>query len=42
VQRFVDAGVDELMLVMQTGTTPHDLVMESIRTCGEEVMPYFA
>ena len=41
VQRFVDAGVDELMLVMQTGTTPHELVMESIRTCGEKVMPYF-
>jgi alkanesulfonate monooxygenase SsuD/methylene tetrahydromethanopterin reductase-like flavin-dependent oxidoreductase (luciferase family) len=41
VQRFAEAGVDELMLVMQTGTTPHDLVMESIRTFGEEVMPYF-
>jgi alkanesulfonate monooxygenase SsuD/methylene tetrahydromethanopterin reductase-like flavin-dependent oxidoreductase (luciferase family) len=42
VQRFVDVGVDELILVMQTGTTPHDLTMESIRTFGEEVMPHFA
>jgi alkanesulfonate monooxygenase SsuD/methylene tetrahydromethanopterin reductase-like flavin-dependent oxidoreductase (luciferase family) len=42
VQRFVDIGVDELILVMQTGTTPHELVMESIRTFAEEVMPGFA
>jgi alkanesulfonate monooxygenase SsuD/methylene tetrahydromethanopterin reductase-like flavin-dependent oxidoreductase (luciferase family) len=42
VQRFVDVGVDELILVMQTGTTPDELVTESIRTVAEEVMPYFA
>lgn len=42
VQRFVDVGVDELILVMQTGTTPHELVMESIRTFGEEVLPLFS
>lgn len=42
VQRFVDVGVDELILVMQTGPTPHELTMESIRTFGEEVLPYFA
>jgi alkanesulfonate monooxygenase SsuD/methylene tetrahydromethanopterin reductase-like flavin-dependent oxidoreductase (luciferase family) len=42
IQRFVDAGVDELMLVMQTGTTPHDLIMESIKTFGEDVMPHFS
>jgi alkanesulfonate monooxygenase SsuD/methylene tetrahydromethanopterin reductase-like flavin-dependent oxidoreductase (luciferase family) len=42
VQRFVDVGVDELILVMQTGTTPHDLTMRSIRTFGEQVMPHFA
>jgi alkanesulfonate monooxygenase SsuD/methylene tetrahydromethanopterin reductase-like flavin-dependent oxidoreductase (luciferase family) len=41
VQRFVDVGVDELILVMQTGTTPQELVLESIRTFAEEVMPYF-
>jgi alkanesulfonate monooxygenase SsuD/methylene tetrahydromethanopterin reductase-like flavin-dependent oxidoreductase (luciferase family) len=42
VQRFVNAGVDELILVMQTGTTPHELIMESIRTFGEEVLPHFS
>lgn len=41
VQRFADAGVDELILVMQTGTTPHELTLESIRTIGEEVIPFF-
>lgn len=41
VQRLVDIDVDELILVMQLGTIPQDLVMESIRTFGEQVMPYF-
>jgi alkanesulfonate monooxygenase SsuD/methylene tetrahydromethanopterin reductase-like flavin-dependent oxidoreductase (luciferase family) len=42
VQRFVNVGVDELILVMQTGTTPHEVTMESIRTFAEEVMPHFS
>jgi len=42
VQRFVDIGVDELILVMQMGTVPHELVMESLRTFAEKVMPHFA
>jgi alkanesulfonate monooxygenase SsuD/methylene tetrahydromethanopterin reductase-like flavin-dependent oxidoreductase (luciferase family) len=42
VQRFVDVGVDELILVMQTGTTPHEVVLESIQTFGECVLPYFS
>lgn len=42
VQRFADAGVDELILVMQTGTSPHELTMESIRTFGEKVIPFFS
>jgi alkanesulfonate monooxygenase SsuD/methylene tetrahydromethanopterin reductase-like flavin-dependent oxidoreductase (luciferase family) len=42
VQRFVDVGVDDLILVMQTGTTSHELTMESMRTFAEKVMPYFA
>ena len=41
VQRFVDAGVDELILVMQTGTQPHELIQESIRTMAEQVIPHF-
>ena len=42
IERFVDIGVDELILVMQMGTVPHALVMESIRTFGEKVLPHFA
>lgn len=41
VQRFSDTGVDELICVMQMGTLPHELVMESIRTFGEQVIPKF-
>jgi alkanesulfonate monooxygenase SsuD/methylene tetrahydromethanopterin reductase-like flavin-dependent oxidoreductase (luciferase family) len=39
VARFKAAGVDELILVMQCGTVPHELVMQSIRTFGEKVLP---
>jgi len=41
VQRFKDAGVDELILVMQTGIQSHEIIMESIRTMAEEVIPHF-
>jgi hypothetical protein len=41
VQRFADVGVDELIFVMQTGTTPNEIVAESIRTVAEKVMPHF-
>jgi alkanesulfonate monooxygenase SsuD/methylene tetrahydromethanopterin reductase-like flavin-dependent oxidoreductase (luciferase family) len=41
VQRFADSGVDELLLVMHAGTIPHDLIMESVRTFAEQVMPHF-
>jgi alkanesulfonate monooxygenase SsuD/methylene tetrahydromethanopterin reductase-like flavin-dependent oxidoreductase (luciferase family) len=42
VSRFQEVGVDELILVMQMGTVPHELVMESLRTFAEQVMPRFA
>lgn len=42
VQRFVDAGVDELILVMQMGTIPNEIVLESVRTFAEKVMPHFS
>ena len=41
VQRFVEAGVDELILVMQMGTVPHEIILESIRTFAERVIPHF-
>jgi alkanesulfonate monooxygenase SsuD/methylene tetrahydromethanopterin reductase-like flavin-dependent oxidoreductase (luciferase family) len=42
VQRFVEIGVDELILVMQMGTVPNELVTESVKTFGERVLPHFA
>jgi alkanesulfonate monooxygenase SsuD/methylene tetrahydromethanopterin reductase-like flavin-dependent oxidoreductase (luciferase family) len=42
VQRFVDVGVDELILCMQMGTVPNDVILESLRTFAEKVMPHFA
>lgn len=42
VGRYRDAGVDELILVMQLGTVPHEIVMRSIRTFAEQVMPAFS
>jgi alkanesulfonate monooxygenase SsuD/methylene tetrahydromethanopterin reductase-like flavin-dependent oxidoreductase (luciferase family) len=42
VARFVDVGVDELILVMQMGTVESEMVMRSIRTFGEKVMPHFS
>ncbi|MGH7856812.1 MAG: LLM class flavin-dependent oxidoreductase, partial [Candidatus Binatia bacterium] len=41
VQRFVEAGADELILVMQMGTVSHEIAMESLRTFAEKVMPHF-
>ena len=42
VARFQEAGVDELILVMQMGTVPHEIVLESMRTFAEHVMPDFS
>lgn len=42
IERFTEIGVDELICVMQMGTVPHELVMESIRTFGEKVLPHYA
>ncbi len=41
VKRFQAAGVDELILVMDLGTVPHEMVTESMRTFAERVMPQF-
>jgi alkanesulfonate monooxygenase SsuD/methylene tetrahydromethanopterin reductase-like flavin-dependent oxidoreductase (luciferase family) len=42
VARFEATGVDELILVMQMGTVPPEIVLESIRTFAEHVMPAFS
>ncbi len=41
IERFAEIGVDELICVMQMGTVPHELVMRSIRTFGEKVLPHY-
>lgn len=41
IDRFVRIGVDELLLVFQMGTVPHELVMESMRTFAEKVMAHY-
>jgi alkanesulfonate monooxygenase SsuD/methylene tetrahydromethanopterin reductase-like flavin-dependent oxidoreductase (luciferase family) len=41
VSRFERAGIDELIILMQTGTTPPELVLESVRVFGEQVLPHF-
>ena len=41
LSRWKEVGVDELILVMQMGTVPHEIVMRSIRTFAEKVMPHF-
>ncbi len=38
VRRFQKAGVDELILVMQMGTVPHEAVMRSLKLFSEKVM----
>jgi alkanesulfonate monooxygenase SsuD/methylene tetrahydromethanopterin reductase-like flavin-dependent oxidoreductase (luciferase family) len=41
VSRFCEAGVDELILVMQMGTVPQEIVLQSLRVFAERVMPHF-
>ncbi len=41
VSRFQAAGVDELILVMDLGTIPHEVVTRSLKTFAEKVMPHF-
>jgi alkanesulfonate monooxygenase SsuD/methylene tetrahydromethanopterin reductase-like flavin-dependent oxidoreductase (luciferase family) len=42
VSRYKAAGIDELILVMQLGTVPQEIVLESLRTFASDVMPHFA
>ncbi len=41
IARFQAAGVDELILVMQMATIPHELILKSLRTFAEKVKPHF-
>ena len=41
VQMYEDIGVDQVMMIMQTETIPHEKVMGSIELFGKEVIPRF-
>jgi alkanesulfonate monooxygenase SsuD/methylene tetrahydromethanopterin reductase-like flavin-dependent oxidoreductase (luciferase family) len=41
VEKLVDAGADEVMCMIQMGTVPQEVCMETIRLWGERVIPYF-
>ncbi len=41
VQRLVDAGVDEVMCLIQMGTLTQEQQLDTIRIWGEQVIPHF-
>lgn len=41
VEKYVESGVDQLLLMVQVGRVPHEKVMQTIRLMGEEVIPAF-
>ena len=41
IKRFEKIGVDEIIFVMQMGTVPHELIMESMETISKKVFPHF-
>jgi alkanesulfonate monooxygenase SsuD/methylene tetrahydromethanopterin reductase-like flavin-dependent oxidoreductase (luciferase family) len=41
VEALEDAGADEILAIVQMGTVPYDVCMETIRQWGETVIPYF-
>ena len=41
LRRFEDAGVDQVIFVLQAGRNEHDHIMESIDIFGREILPEF-
>ncbi|MDO8433367.1 MAG: LLM class flavin-dependent oxidoreductase [Candidatus Binatus sp.] len=41
VQKYPEAGIDELMLLVQVGRMPHAAIMDTIKLIGRHVIPYF-
>lgn len=41
VQLYEEAGVDQVMMIMQTETIPHEKAMRSIELFGKHVIPAF-
>ena len=42
LRRYEEAGVDQLIFVMQAGKNRHEDICESLETFGEQVLPEFA
>lgn len=40
-ERLAEAGADEIMCLIQMGTVPQDVCLETIRQWGEHVIPHF-
>ena len=38
---YENSGADELMLLVQNETVPHEVSCETIRKLGESVIPHF-
>jgi hypothetical protein len=38
---YEDIGVDQVILIMQTETVPHERVLQSIELFGKHVLPAF-
>jgi hypothetical protein len=38
---YEDAGVDQVLLIMQTETIPHEKVLKSLELFGKHVIPAF-
>ena len=41
VQRFADAGIDQLVMIPATGGVPHEVTLNSVAYAGEHVLPHF-
>ena len=41
IKHWEEVGVDQIMLIMQTGRMPHDVITESIENFGKYVIPEF-
>jgi alkanesulfonate monooxygenase SsuD/methylene tetrahydromethanopterin reductase-like flavin-dependent oxidoreductase (luciferase family) len=39
--KYAEAGVDQLILLVQVGRMPHEKVMQTVRLFGEEIIPAF-
>jgi len=40
-RHYQDQGIDQLILLVQAGGTPHEAIMESLGRFGEQVIPQF-